>query len=80
MPILVIAHSKAILIQTIQTIRIDENHFYINVSKQKSILSNSLLIKINYVKLNYTKINSSHRQTKHTLTPFCILFGKKVVK
>jgi RNA binding exosome subunit len=55
------------LIQTIQTTRIDENHFYINVSKQKSILSNSLLIKINYVKLNYTKINYSHRQTKHTL-------------
>jgi RNA binding exosome subunit len=56
------------LIQTIQTTRIDENHFYINVSKQKSILSNSLLTKINYVKLNFIKINFSHHQTKHTLS------------
>jgi hypothetical protein len=64
-PILVIIHLKSILIQTIQTTQNIENHFYINISKHKSILFNSLLIKINSIKLNSVKINSIHRQTKH---------------
>jgi hypothetical protein len=34
-----------------------------NASKHKSIMLNSLLIKINFL-----KINSGHRQTKHTLS------------
>jgi hypothetical protein len=66
-PILVIIHLKSILIQTIQTKNI-ENHFYISISKHKSILFNSLLTKINSIKLNSVKINSIHRQTKHILS------------
>jgi hypothetical protein len=63
-PILVIIHTKSILIQTIQTTQNIENHFYINISKHKSILVNSLL-KINSIELNSVKINSIHRQIKH---------------
>ena len=43
MSILVIIHSKAILIKTIQTTFILFNQFYIIVSKHKSILSKSIL-------------------------------------
>jgi hypothetical protein len=60
-------HQKVILIQFIQTTLNIKNHFYINVSKHKSILSYSLLTKINSVKLNYIKINYSQRGTKHIL-------------
>jgi hypothetical protein len=66
-PNLVIMHQKVILIQFIQTTINNENHFYINVSKHKSILFDSLLTKINYVKLNSVKINSTWRRTKHIL-------------
>jgi len=45
MSILVIIHSKAILIKTIQTTLIPFNQFYIIVSKHKSILSKSILSK-----------------------------------
>jgi hypothetical protein len=63
--ILVIIHLKSILIQTIQTTQNIENHFYINISKHKLILFNSLLTKINSIELNSVKINFIHRQTKH---------------
>jgi len=43
MSILVIIHSKAILIKNIQTTSISFNQFYIIVSKHKSILSESIL-------------------------------------
>jgi len=43
MSILVIIHSKAILIKTIQTTSIPFNQFYIIVSKHKSIISKSIL-------------------------------------
>jgi hypothetical protein len=69
-PNLVIMHLKAILIQIIQTTSNAENHFYINVSKHKSIMFNSLLIKINFLKLNSIKFNYFHRITKHTLYLF----------
>jgi hypothetical protein len=65
---LVIRHLKAILIQIIQTTYIYKNQFYTNVSKHKSILSNSILTKINSLKINSIKLNSLHRQTKHTQT------------
>ena len=44
MSILVIIHSKAILIKTIQTTFSLFNQFYIIVSKHKSILSKSILL------------------------------------
>ena len=43
MSILVIIHSKTILIKTFQTIFILFNQFYVIVSKHKSILSKSIL-------------------------------------
>jgi len=43
MSILVIIHSKAILIKTIQTTFIPFNQFYIIVSKHTSILSKSIM-------------------------------------
>jgi len=43
MSILVIIHSKIILIKTIQTTFIPFNQFYVIVSKHKSILSKSIL-------------------------------------
>jgi len=43
MSILVIIHSKAILIKTIQTTFIPFNQLYVIVSKHKSILSKSIL-------------------------------------
>ena len=36
-PVLVILHSKSILIQAIQATWIYKNHFFLNVSKHKSI-------------------------------------------
>ena len=45
MSILVIIHSKAILIKTIQTTFIQFNQFYIIVSKHKSIIAKSILSK-----------------------------------
>ena len=76
--ILVIIHLKLILIQTIQTIYTDKNHFHINVSKHKSISLNSLLIRINSFKINSIKINFYDLGTKHTLRA-CLfwLFGIK---
>jgi len=64
---LVIILSKAILIQIIQTTWIGKNHFYVNISKHKSIKLNSLLVKIKSVKINSIKINYLHRRTKHAL-------------
>jgi len=46
MSILVIIHSKTILIKTIQTTSIMFNQFYIIVSKHKSILSKSIISKV----------------------------------
>jgi hypothetical protein len=66
-PNLVIMHLKAILIQIIQTKSNAENHFYINVSKHKSIMFNSLLTKINSIKINSIRINSIRRRIKHIL-------------
>ena len=43
MSILVIIHSKTILIKIIQTTSIPFNQFYIIVSKHKSILSKSIM-------------------------------------
>ena len=43
MSILIIIHSKAILIKIIQTTSIPFNQFYIIVSKHKSILSKSIM-------------------------------------
>jgi len=43
MSILVIIHSKTILIKTFQTTFIPFNQFYVIVSKHKSILSKSIL-------------------------------------
>jgi hypothetical protein len=76
-PNLVIMHQKVILIQFIQTTSNIENHFYINVSKHKSILLNSLLTKINSVKLNSIKINYICHQTKHILCWFPSFFWNK---
>jgi len=45
MSILVIIHSKAILIKIMQTTFILFNQFYVIVSKHKSILSKSILTK-----------------------------------
>jgi hypothetical protein len=60
---LVIMYLKVILIQIIQTTSNADNHFYINVSKHKSIMFNSVLTKINFIKFNSIKINFTRRQT-----------------
>ena len=52
MSILVIIHSKAILIKTIQTTSIPFNQFYIIVSKHKSLLSKSIMSELILSKIN----------------------------
>ena len=57
MSILVIIHSKEILIKTIQTTFILFNQLYVIVSKRKSILSKSILSESILSKSNSAKIN-----------------------
>jgi len=66
MSILVIIHSKTILIKIIQTTFIPFNQLYIIVSKHKSIISINYS-RINSIRINSVRINYIQSWIKHTL-------------